>query len=114
MVNRARSPVLGPPTTSVFCHGAVEVQGRWAGHNPSLISSCIAASAILFAEPGLSPDARRRRRVLALRKDLSEISMALSGDTEDEMKIAKEIATTKASRDALVTNSAKWRQQLRR
>jgi hypothetical protein len=40
----------------------------------------------------------------------SEISMALSGDTEDEMKIAKEIATTKASRDALVTNSAKWRE----
>ena len=40
----------------------------------------------------------------------SEISIALSGDTEDEMKIAKEIATTKASRDALVTDSAKWRE----
>ena len=40
----------------------------------------------------------------------SEISMALSGDTEDEMKIAKEIAATKALRDALVANSAKWRE----
>ncbi|HUK75492.1 MAG TPA: hypothetical protein VLU99_06830, partial [Nitrososphaerales archaeon] len=40
----------------------------------------------------------------------SEINSALSGDTEDEMKIAKDMAATKASRDALVANSAKWRE----
>jgi hypothetical protein len=40
----------------------------------------------------------------------SEINSALSGDTEDEIKIAKEMATTKAARDALVSNSAKWRE----
>jgi hypothetical protein len=40
----------------------------------------------------------------------SEISSALSGDTEDEAKIAKEIAGTKASKDALQTNAAKWRE----
>jgi hypothetical protein len=40
----------------------------------------------------------------------SEISIALSGDTEDELKISKEIAATKAAKEALVTNSAKWRE----
>jgi hypothetical protein len=40
----------------------------------------------------------------------SEIGSALSGDTEDEMKIAKEIAATKAAKDALASNSAKWRE----
>jgi hypothetical protein len=40
----------------------------------------------------------------------SEINSALSGDTEDEVKIAKEIAATKAAKDALVSNSAKWRE----
>jgi hypothetical protein len=39
-----------------------------------------------------------------------EINTALSGDTEDEVKIAKEIAATKAAKDALVANSAKWRE----
>ena len=39
-----------------------------------------------------------------------EISTALSGDTEEEAKIAKEIAATKVARDALVSNSAKWRE----
>jgi hypothetical protein len=39
----------------------------------------------------------------------SEISIALSGDTEDELKISKDIAAVKAAKDALVTNSAKWR-----
>ncbi|HVC26951.1 MAG TPA: hypothetical protein VND40_02200 [Nitrososphaerales archaeon] len=40
----------------------------------------------------------------------SEINSALSGDTEDEVKIAKDIAATKAAREALVSNSAKWRE----
>jgi hypothetical protein len=40
----------------------------------------------------------------------SEINSALSGDTEDELKIAKEIAATKTAKDALVSNSAKWRE----
>ncbi len=40
----------------------------------------------------------------------SEIGTALSGDTEDEVKISKEIAATKAAREALVSNSAKWRE----
>lgn len=43
-------------------------------------------------------------------RNSSEINSALSGDTEDEMKIAKEIAATKAARDALESNSAKWRE----
>jgi hypothetical protein len=42
----------------------------------------------------------------------SEINSALSGDTEDEVKIAKEIASTKASRDALISNSAKWKDEV--
>jgi len=41
-----------------------------------------------------------------------EISSALSGDTEDEVKIAREMAATKAARDALVSNSAKWRESV--
>ena len=40
----------------------------------------------------------------------SQISLALSGDTEDELKISKEVAATKVARDALVTNSSKWRE----
>jgi hypothetical protein len=40
----------------------------------------------------------------------SEIGSALSGDTEDEVKIAKEIAATSAARDALVSNSGKWKE----
>lgn len=40
----------------------------------------------------------------------SEIGTALSGDTEDEVKISNEIAATKAAREALVSNSAKWRE----
>ena len=40
----------------------------------------------------------------------SEINSALSGDTEDEVKISKDIATTRAAREALVSNSAKWRE----
>lgn len=40
----------------------------------------------------------------------SEINSALSGDTEDEVKIAKEMAATRASKDALLANSAKWRE----
>lgn len=39
----------------------------------------------------------------------SEINSALSGDTEDEVKISKEIVATKAAREALVSNSSKWR-----
>ena len=44
------------------------------------------------------------------RRTSTEISLALSGDTEDEMKIAREMAATKAARDSLVANSAKWRE----
>jgi hypothetical protein len=40
----------------------------------------------------------------------SEINSALSGDTEDEMKISKDIAATKAARDALTSNAGKWRE----
>ena len=40
----------------------------------------------------------------------SEINSALSGDTEDEVKISKDIAVTRAAREALVSNSAKWRE----
>lgn len=40
----------------------------------------------------------------------SEIGSALSGDTEDEAKITKEIAATKAAKEALQTNAAKWRE----
>jgi hypothetical protein len=40
----------------------------------------------------------------------SEINSALSGDTEDEVKISKDIATTRAAREALVSNTAKWRE----
>jgi hypothetical protein len=40
----------------------------------------------------------------------SEINSALSGDTEDEAKISKDIAATWGARDALVSNSAKWRE----
>ncbi|HUI00138.1 MAG TPA: hypothetical protein VLU99_07505 [Nitrososphaerales archaeon] len=39
-----------------------------------------------------------------------EVSLALSGDTEDEARIAREIAATKAAMEALATNSAKWRE----
>ena len=39
-----------------------------------------------------------------------EINSALSGDTEDEMKISNDIAATRAAREALVSNSAKWRE----
>ena len=42
----------------------------------------------------------------------SEINSALSGDTEDEVKIAKEIAATKAARESLVSSSAKWREEV--
>lgn len=40
----------------------------------------------------------------------SEINSALSGDTEDEARIAKEIAATKAAKESLVANSAKWKE----
>lgn len=39
-----------------------------------------------------------------------EISIALSGDTEEEAKISKEIAATKAAKEALAGNTAKWRE----
>ena len=39
----------------------------------------------------------------------SEISSALSGDTEDEAKVLREIAAIKAARENLVSNSTKWR-----
>ena len=44
------------------------------------------------------------------RRTSGEISIALSGDTEDEAKIAKEIAASKAAREALAANSAKWKE----
>jgi hypothetical protein len=34
----------------------------------------------------------------------------LSGDTEDEARISREIASTKAAKDALVSNATKWRE----
>jgi hypothetical protein len=40
----------------------------------------------------------------------SEISLALSGDTEDEAKISREIAATKAAGEALTSNAGKWRE----
>lgn len=40
----------------------------------------------------------------------TEINSALSGDTEDEVKISREIASTKTARDELIANSAKWRE----
>ena len=39
-----------------------------------------------------------------------EISIALSGDTEEEAKISKEIAASKAAKEALALNAAKWRE----
>lgn len=39
-----------------------------------------------------------------------EINSALSGDSEDEVKISKDIAAARAARDALVANSARWRE----
>jgi hypothetical protein len=44
------------------------------------------------------------------RRTSSEIGSALSGDTEDEAKLAKEIAAVTAARAALAANSAKWRE----
>ena len=44
------------------------------------------------------------------RRTSSDIGSALSGDTEDEVKISQEIAATKAARDALVENSSKWKE----
>ena len=40
----------------------------------------------------------------------SEINSALSGDTEDEVKISREIVATRTARDALVANASKWRE----
>jgi hypothetical protein len=40
----------------------------------------------------------------------SEINSALSGDTEDEVKIGNEMAATTLARDALIANSTKWRE----
>jgi len=42
----------------------------------------------------------------------SEVSSALSGDTEEEARIAKEIAANQAAREALVSNSGKWREDV--
>lgn len=39
-----------------------------------------------------------------------EISIALSGDTEDEARISKEIAVTKAAKEALAANATKWKE----
>jgi hypothetical protein len=39
----------------------------------------------------------------------SEIGSALSGETEDEAKVVNEIASVKAARENLVTNSTRWR-----
>lgn len=39
-----------------------------------------------------------------------EISIALSGDTEEEAKISKEISGTKAAKEALAANASKWRE----
>jgi len=43
-------------------------------------------------------------------RNSGEIGSALSGDTDDEARISKDIAATKTARDALVANSAKWRE----
>ena len=43
-------------------------------------------------------------------RNSNEIAVDLSGDTEDEARITKEIADTKAAREALVSNSTKWRE----
>jgi len=43
-------------------------------------------------------------------RNSSEIGSALSGDTDDEARISRDIAATKVARDALVANSAKWRE----
>ena len=39
-----------------------------------------------------------------------EISIALSGDTEEEAKISKEISATKAAKESLASNAGKWRE----
>jgi hypothetical protein len=44
------------------------------------------------------------------RRTSNEISVALSGDTEEEARISKEVSGTKAAKEALVSNSAKWRE----
>lgn len=44
------------------------------------------------------------------RRTSNEISIALAGDTEDEARITSEIAATKAARDALESNSARWKE----
>ena len=40
----------------------------------------------------------------------AEVSSALSGDTEDEAKIAKEIAAAQSAKEALASNSTMWRE----
>jgi hypothetical protein len=42
------------------------------------------------------------------RRTSAEINSTLSGETEDEAKITKEMATIKEARDNLATNSARW------
>jgi hypothetical protein len=43
-------------------------------------------------------------------RNSNEIAVDLSGDTEDEARTTKAIADTKAAREALVSNTTKWRE----
>jgi hypothetical protein len=76
-----------------------------------LISPCLAARTSPLPKEATTGETKPDDTACWLcRRTSSEINSALSGDTEDEMKIAKEIAATKAAGEALVSNSAKWRE----
>lgn len=45
-------------------------------------------------------------------RNFVEIGTALRGDTEDESRISEEISATKAAREAIITNSATWRERV--
>jgi hypothetical protein len=43
-------------------------------------------------------------------RNSNEIAIDLSGDTEEEARITREIADTKSARESLVSNATKWRE----
>jgi len=108
MVN-SLAALAGPPISSAFpCR--VLGGNEWR-LDATLISPFITARAFLLPKDQVSaPTPADDAACWLCGRTSSEINSALSGDTEDEMKIAKDMAATRASRDALVANSAKWRE----
>jgi hypothetical protein len=72
----------------------------------------VAASGVGGSNPRVETGKQEDSTCWMCRRTSSEINSALSGHTEDEARIAEEIAAIRVAKESLLSDSARWREEV--